>query len=149
MVKQMKQFIRTILPITIIVSVVIGINGLNVLQAVQLGCEPDCPMHQKVVELPNCCQEEPSSHPDMVPSGSGANHSEGSPCCDGKHCLDSSDEYHSFVMLTPSNFDEPAPSIVPLGAIEPPPPLPSPHTVPPDLIVQTTPLHILTCVYLI
>ena len=149
MIKQMKQFIRTILPVTIIVSVVIGINGLNVLQAVQLSCEPDCPMHQKVVELPNCCLEEPGSHPDMVPTDTATSHPETSPCCDGKSCLDSSDEYHPFVIFTPSSFDEPALSIAPLGVLEPHPHFPSRYAVPPDLIVQTTPLHILTCVYLI
>ena len=145
----MKHFIQTVLPTTIILSVVIGINGLNVLQAVQLGCEPDCPMHQKVIELPSCCQEESGSHPDMVPTDTATSHPETSPCCDGKFCLDSSDEYHPFVILTPSNFDEPAVSIAPFGAVEPVPSLPSRQAVPPDILVQSTPLHILTCVYLI
>jgi len=152
MIKQTSRILKKLPRLFYIVAVAAVVTGPGTLSAVQLVCEPGCPMHQVQAPVHPCCESAGNvSHPQ--PPGPGGTHEQQAALpfgCDGQLCFDSSVDIQKIAALS-SGWDDSAPPVCHLQAL---PPLPL--TNPPRQLFLTetppgpaVPIYLRTCVFLI
>ena len=149
MVKQYVHYLRYLLQSITILTVIIGITGLGTLRAGQGACEPDCPGHQPKIQQASCCKTPGTSHAEILSSNAQENRQAAPSACDGILCIDSSVEVLKIAVNVSSSIDTAAVSRF-LHVSETTVLHPQQSTFGQRYYPEkTTPIYMLTCVYLI
>ncbi len=153
MIAQARRILKKLLPrLFYIVAVAAAVAGPGTLSALQLVCEPGCPMHQVQAPAHPCCESAGNVyHPQhQCPGGTHEQQTALPFGCDGQLCFDSSVDIREIAALS-TGWDDSAPPVCPLQAspslplTNPPRQLSLPE-IPPGPAV---PIYLRTCVFLI